>query len=239
MLFKPRFSMLTLVSGLLCLPLLSSCGGGTIRPTADMRRVDLTTLALPPLDPLVASGQKVIRPDDKISITVAREPTLSLQAVRVSEDGTLDVPYIGPIRVSGRTTAQIAGEISTELRRSYLLDPRVSVNIEEYGSHVVTVEGSVGHPGVFPYGKDTTLMGALATAQGPTRIAKLNQIAVFRNVDGERTVAVFDLKKLRTGAQPDPLLEPGDRIIVGFSGLQQAWQDVLQALPLISIFRSF
>jgi len=237
--FKPRLAMLPITAGLLCLPLLASCGGGTIRPTADLRRVDLTTLALPPLDPLVPSGQQVIRPDDKISITVAREPTLSLQAARVSEDGTLDVPYIGPIRASGRTTAQIAGEISAELGRTYLVDPRVSVNIEEYGSHVVTVEGSVQHPGIFPYGKDTTLMGALATAQGPTRSAKLNQIVVFRNVDGERTLAVFDLKKLRTGAQPDPLLKPGDRIIVGFSGLQQAWQDLLQAAPLLNIFRRF
>lgn len=180
--------------------------------------------------------QSVLRVDDTISITVAREPTLSLPSVRIAGDGTVDVPYIGLLSAAGRTPRDFAEEIRVRLQRDYMADPHVSVNIIEYASHLVIVEGAVGRPGQFNYSKGTTLLGAIANSGGPTRVAKLNQIAIFRTAGGERQVALFDLNQVRAGRQPDPLLEPGDQIIVGYSGMRQAWQDLLQAAPLFAIF---
>lgn len=37
----------------------------------------------------------------------------------------------------------------------------------------------------------------------------------------------------------DPVLKPGDRVLIGFSGLAQAWQDFLTAAPLIAVFTRF
>lgn len=178
----------------------------------------------------------IIRVDDRVSVSVAREPTLSLESVRIADDGYFDLPYLGRIRAAGRTTEQIAEDIRRGLAESYLTDPHVAVNVVEYGSHIVTVEGAVSHSGQFTFTKGTTLVGALAAAGGVLRTAKLNQIAVFRITNGERTAAVFNLRELRSGKEKDPLLEPGDKVIVGFSGLQQAWQDFLQAAPTVAIF---
>ena len=176
---------------------------------------------------------------DRVSIRVLREPDLSTDNVRVGEDGTIDMPFIGRVPAEGRTTAQLAEDIRARLAREYLRDPRVAVNVVEFGSHVVTVEGAVGQPGIFQFAPDTTLLGAVALARGPLRMAKLNQVAIFRTMDGARSVAVFDLKKVRSGEMADPVIVPGDRVIIGFDGLTQAWQDVLQAAPLIGTFQRF
>lgn len=181
----------------------------------------------------------VLRPTDKLSIVVSREPTLSLDSVSVSADGTFDMPEVGRIMAAGKTPSEIAEDIRRQLAASYLNDPHVAVNVTEYASHVVTVEGSIVAPGIYTYAQGNTLLGAIALARGPLRTTNLNQIAIFRDVDGERSVAVFDLKRVRSGEMIDPQLAPGDRVSVGFSGMSQAWQDFLQTAPLIGVFARF
>lgn len=206
-------------------------------PVARIPRIPLAALA-PSAEPgsPASKSASIIRVDDRISVVVAREPSLSLESVRVANDGYIDLPYLGRIKAAGRTTEQIGDDVRDALRETYLRDPRVAVNIVDYSSHVVTVEGAVGHPGQFTFNKDTTLLGAIASAGGTLRTAKLSRIAVFRSVNGVRSVAVFDIKALESGKEDDPLLEPGDQIHVGFSGLQQAWLDFLQAVPALAIF---
>lgn len=215
--------------------LLSACGASV--PIANIPRMPPAVLDRNDAnDAQNQALQAVLRVDDTISITIAREPTLSLPSVRIADDGTVDVPYIGLLNAAGRTPHDFAEEIRVRLRRDYMSDPHVSVNIIEYASHLVIVEGAVGRPGQLTYSKGTTLLGAIANSGGPTRVAKLDQIAIFRTTGGARQVAVFDLKQVRAGQQPDPLLEPGDQVIVGYSGMRQAWQDLLQAAPLFAIF---
>lgn len=180
-----------------------------------------------------------VRAKDRLSVKVLREPELSMDNVRVDEDGTIDMPYIGRVVAEGHTAREIAAEIQTRLGQSYLVDPRVSVNVVDYGSSLVTVEGAVSQPGVYQFQPDATLLGAIALARGPARTANLGQVAIFRTEKGERSVAVFHLKKVRSGAMIDPVLKPGDRVLVGFDGLAQAWQDFLISAPLIGIFTRF
>lgn len=180
-----------------------------------------------------------VQAKDRISVRVHREPELSLTDVRIDEDGTFDMPYAGRIVAEGRRATEIAEDVRQKLGKTYLVDPRVSVNVVQYGSNLVTVEGAVAQPGIYTFEHDATLLGAIALARGPTRVAKLNEVAVFRNVRGERSVAVFDLKRVRSGEMVDPVLKPGDRVLIGFSGLAQAWQDFLTTVPLVSIFTRF
>ncbi len=215
---------------------LSACVS-TSRPIKNFPRI--APLALAQTDENVAKNdalQSLLRVDDTISITIAREPTLSLENVRIGQDGTIDVPYIGQMTAAGRTPRALAQQIEADLRKNYLSDPHVSINVNQYASHTVVVEGAVGAPGQVTYTSGTTLLTVIAKSGGPTRIAKLNQIAIFRTTRGERQVALFDLGKVRSGEQPDPLLEPGDQVIVGFSGMKQAWQDLLQAAPVFAMF---
>lgn len=203
------------------------------------------TAASAPAAPLAASAPDafpmnndavMLSPKDRISVVVVREPQLSLDQVRIDEDGTFDMPAVGRVIAAGRSSTQIAEEIRDKLGRNYLQHPIVSVNVVDFASNLVTVEGGVAQPGVYQFQPDTTLLGAIAMARGPVRAASLKQVAIFRTVKGTRSVATFDLAAVRAGTMVDPALMPGDRVLVGFNNLTQAWQDFLQSAPLIGVF---
>ncbi len=178
-----------------------------------------------------------LRPADVISLTVFREPALSLANVAVAADGALSVPLVGSVRAEGLTPAQLGEEIRRRLGSGYLRNPQVSINVVEYASHQVTVEGAVEKPGVYKFAPGSRLSGAIALASGPKRVARKSQIAVFRQVPvGGIEVAKFDYGEMQRGAMLDPVLRPGDRVVVGTSGLTQFWQDLLQALPAFGLF---
>ena len=222
--------------GLAAIGLLALAGCSNSHPTQLSGPAAVAPLSGAPAvfseDPLVA----VLHDNDQISVTVLREKELSLDRVTIGIDGSFEMPAIGKVQATGRNVGDVAAEIRSRLGKSYLVNPQVAVNIVEYGSLQVTVEGSVFAPGVFKFDPNTTLLGAVALARGPNRTAKLNQVAIFRKMGAERSVAVFDLKQVRAGQMVDPVLQPGDRVVVGFSGLSQAWQDFLMSVPVLALF---
>lgn len=185
------------------------------------------------------SDQYRLRPSDAIAVTVYREPDLSLADVPVGPDGTIAVPLVGAVRAEGLTPRELGAGIEAALRSGgYVNNPRVAVNVVRYDSHRVTVEGAVKKPGVFPFVPGSRLSSAIAMAEGPDRVAKLEQVAVFRPAAEGMTVAKFDYRAMQQGTMIDPVLRPGDRVVVGTSGLSQFWQDVLKTLPAFALFTS-
>lgn len=94
-------------------------------------------------------------------------------------------------------------------------------------------------PGVYKIERSATLLSAIARAESPTRVARLSDVVVFRNVDGKRMAARFDLEQVRSGRAPDPQIFGGDVVVVGFSRGKAGWRDLLQAAPLFNIFYLF
>ncbi|WP_240504335.1 polysaccharide biosynthesis/export family protein [Tsuneonella mangrovi] len=178
----------------------------------------------------------LLKPADSISLIVFREPDLSLQSVAIGVDGTISFPLLGKVQAAGLTTAQLADKIQQELGDGYLKDPHVAVNVIDYGSHVVTVEGAVKKAGIYNYQPGTRLSGAIALAEGTSNVAKLRDVAIFRQRPDGIWVAKFDYREVVKGTMIDPLIAPGDRVVVGTSALSQAWQDTLKALPAFAIF---
>jgi polysaccharide export outer membrane protein len=156
----------------------------------------------------------------------------------VDTSGRFEMPLIGTVQAAGKMPSELSAEIKGRLGR-YLVDPSVAVNVATANSQKVTVDGSVVDPGVFLLQGETTLTGAIALANGPSRVAKLSQVAIFRTVNGQRSAAVFDLRAIRNGQMADPRLVANDVVVVGFSGLSQGFQDFLQTVPLIAIFQPF
>ena len=103
----------------------------------------------------------------------------------------------------------------------------------------IAVEGQVKAPGVFPVGPNETLLTSLARAGSPGQTAKLDEVVVFRTVNGQRMGAVFDLQQIRTGAAADPQILDGDTIVVGYSAVKGAFRDFLAASPLLNLFTVF
>lgn len=204
-----------------------------------------TKIGLVDATPVAAYGQSdysateqanyLLRPSDVVTITVFREPDLSIENTPVGADGMLSLPLIGSIKVDGLTARQLELEVRNKLS-SALVNPIVSVNIMQFGSHVVTVEGAVEKPGMYPFKPGTRLSGAISLAAGPNRSAKLKEIAVFRQTASGMAVAKFDYAAVRAGTMMDPVLQPSDRVVVGTSGLSVFWQDLLKTLPAFALF---
>ena len=181
-------------------------------------------------------GQYRLRANDLISVTVFREPQLSLEQVSVGADGWVSIPLLGPVMAEGLTAQMLEDRIEEAYGERYLREPDVAVNVVEYRSHRVTVEGSVTNPGMYTFQPGTRLSGGISLAAGPTRTADLQEVAVFRDTDDGMTIAKFDYGAVRAGRMADPYLQPGDRVVVGTDNLSVLWQDALRAVPLLGIF---
>lgn len=177
-----------------------------------------------------------VRPKDILSIQVVGEDDLTFTQMRVDEDGGFMMPMIGRVQAAELTVQAITQDITKRLAAKYIRHPMVSVNVVSTVSNIVTVEGAVEEPGVYNFQTNTTLLGALAMAKGPVRVARLDQVVIFREVNGQALAARFDVNMVRAGRMIDPVLAPNDRIVLGVSGSSQAWQDLLQALPVFALF---
>ena len=181
------------------------------------------------------SPQYMVQAGDVLSVNVRGEPQLSLDQVRVNSDGSFMAPGAGSIRAEGQTPVQIATSIENVLRRTYLRDPNVAVNVAEIPPQMVTVEGALASPGMYPFSSRTTLLGAVAMAKGPTERARPDQVVIFREIDGVPMAARFDLNLIRSGQMADPVILPGDRVVVADRG-STILDDVLEAVPLLFFF---
>lgn len=178
-----------------------------------------------------------IGPLDTISITVFREPDLSLDDVPVDASGNIIFPLIGKISVAGKTSTEVSADIRDKLGERFLVDPQVSVIVKSSVSQKVTVEGQVAEPGVFELQGQTSLLQALAMAKGPTRVAKLDQVVVFRQMDGKRYAAMFNVDDIRKGRADDPQIRGNDTVVVGMSGAKAFYRDITALTPyLTSVF---
>lgn len=180
-----------------------------------------------------------IAPGDLISVQVFQEPDLSSDKVQVDDVGRIQLPLAGDILAEGLTAPELSAVIAGRLGREYLRNPQVVVSLVAPREQSVAVEGEVKLPGVYKITPTDTLLSALARAQSPTNVARLDEIIVFRTVNGKRMGARFDLREIRAGRAPDPQVLAGDVVVVGYSSLRGVYRDILQAAPLLNVFTQF
>ena len=77
-------------------------------------------------------------------------------------------------------------------------------------------------------------MRAVATAGGAAEFAKLDDVVIFRNVDGQQLAGLYNLKAIRRGNYSDPEVFANDVIVVGDSQARRLFRDLIQASPLIT-----
>ena len=178
-----------------------------------------------------------ISPLDMIDVTVYGEPDLSVKAVQVDAAGELSLPLLGNVRAAGSTAAELSRNLEHLLSAKYLRDPQVTATVSTAASQKVAVQGEVTQPGVYDLQGPTTLLEALSMAKGELRTAALNQVVVFRTVNGRRMGAVFDIQAIRNGKADDPQIVGNDLVVVGFSSAKRFWRDVITSVPVLNIFR--
>ncbi|USU14109.1 polysaccharide export protein (plasmid) [Sphingomonadaceae bacterium OTU29THOMA1] len=176
----------------------------------------------------------MIGPFDKLVISVFGIEELNQREVQTDASGRISFPLAGVIEASGKTPAEVEREIEARMRDRFVRDPQVTVNLKETVSQVMTVDGEVKEPGLYPVIGRMTLMRAIATAKGSTEFAKLNDVIIFRNIGGKKMAGVYNLKAIRQGYYNDPEVYANDVVVVGDSPQRRMFRDLLQAAPLLS-----
>lgn len=175
----------------------------------------------------------LIGPFDRLVIDVFGVQELSNKEVQTDASGRISFPLAGIVEASGRTPAEIELEIESRLRSRYIRDPQVTVNLKETVSQVITVDGQVREPGLYPVIGKMTLMRAVATAKGTSEFAKLDDVVIFRTVKGQQLAALYNLTAIRRGNYEDPEVFANDVVVVGDSQARRLFKDALQVVPLL------
>ncbi|EHK9051336.1 polysaccharide export protein [Vibrio vulnificus] len=138
---------------------------------------------------------------DKIEIIVYGEDDLSMK-LKIGKAGLVNFPYIGEVKLTGRTPSEIETEIEKRLRGDYLLNPMVTVNLESF--RLFYISGEVEQPNGYEYQPRLTVEQAIAMAGGFTDRADKGDI----NIRSGSTLELIEDVEL---THP---VNPGDTVIV-------------------------
>ena len=142
----------------------------------------------------IAAAQQATRyalaPGDQVAISVFDEPDLSVEFT-LSDNGVLNYPLLGEIRVAGLTMPELEKRIADGLRGDYLIDPDVTVSMTQYRPFYLN--GEVNRPGGYPYQPGLTLEKALALAGGLSPRAARKKIEVKRASDSSGATEIIKM----------------------------------------------
>jgi polysaccharide export outer membrane protein len=207
-------------------------GACSQRPSPNLQSGEL---AVPDATTLRAAGDLRVAPLDILDIRVFGVPELNGE-YQVGPEGELRMPLIGVVRADGLTSFQLASELERRFGERFIQDPQVIVQVTTEERTQITVEGAVDKPGIYPIAGALTLLQAVALSGGTAEDADLENVIIFRTVEGERRAARFDLRDIRRGATEDPQVFGNDVVVVVQSNSRRRYAELLRALPVVGVF---
>ena len=142
-------------------------------------------------------------PGDLLTVRVLGEEELSREKIRLSDTGTLSLPGAGEIVALGKTTGEVERLTIERLKGRILVNPQVSVFIEEYRPFFIN--GMVEKPGGYPFQPGLTVRKAAALAGGFKERASMRKIFLIREGDRNQLTVNVDL---------NAVVLPGDIVTV-------------------------
>lgn len=200
----------------------------------------------------------IIEPKDMLSIVVnSRTPELApmfnlplvninagsdtssgsqrISCYAVDEEGCINFPVLGKLKISGMTRWECAEFIKKELiKNKYLDDPIITI---EFTNFKVSVLGEVKNPGTFSINGDRlTILQAISLAGDLTLFGQRKNVSVIRENSGERTIYQLDLTSTSLFQSPAYYLKQNDIIYVEPSDIKKRQSTVDdKALRITSI----
>ncbi|WP_368341344.1 SLBB domain-containing protein [Parabacteroides goldsteinii] len=162
----------------------------------------------------------VLSAGDELLINVWGDSELNLK-LKVSPEGTILIPNLGPVSVSGLTIETAENRIRQELGRIMSTlsgdtdgaNTFVSVSLSQIRSIKVNIVGEVVAPGTYTLPSLATLFNALYAAGGVNEIGSLRGIKVYRNSKEVAKLDVYDYL-LNGKYNTNIRLEENDMVIV-------------------------
>ncbi|MCJ2188602.1 polysaccharide biosynthesis/export family protein [Novosphingobium beihaiensis] len=144
-----------------------------------------------------------LAPGDTLQLDVFREAGFSGQYV-INDQGMIALPEAGDIPAAGKTLAQLRGELAALLRRDYVRNARISLDVVHY--RPIYILGEVQKPGEYAYAGGMSVYALVAKAGGFTYRA--NDHVVWIRHAGEASETAY---QLTSGAS----VLPGDTVRIG------------------------
>lgn len=166
----------------------------------------------------------ILGENDLLKITVYENEDMDTES-RISGDGMISFPLVGPVRVAGLTVIEAEKELTLLLADGYIIDPQVTVFVKEYRSKKVTILGEVNKPGLYELDGSATLVQIISKAEGLTEkagdkvlIKRCGAIGTGGDEIQSITVNLKDLNEAGD-ASSNTDIQDGDRIFVTRCGL--------------------
>ncbi|ORJ55869.1 SLBB domain-containing protein [Geothermobacter hydrogeniphilus] len=171
--------------------------------------------------PAVAAGEADyhVGEGDVLKVTVYDHPDLTT-TVRIAGGGSIIFPLIGELSIDGLSVSEVSEKLSAALADGYIVNPQVSVFVQEFRSRKVVIMGQVDKPGLYEMSGPTTLLELISKAGGLSRDAG-DRATVHRKVDGREQIIRIDLKRLleEGDSSLDIPLVTGDNVFVPKAGM--------------------
>lgn len=214
----------------------AGCGSPPpVKSTAELAVVENNgVLPAPERSDLTAADRPaLIGPLDTIEVDVFGVPELRRE-IQIDASGRIAMPLVGTIDARGKTAQELSQAIEGALRGRYVRDPQVTVNIKSSVSQVVTIDGQVVEPGLYPVTNQMTLMRVIASAKGMSEFARQEDVVILRTVGTKRMAGLYNVKAIRRGAYTDPAVYANDVIVVGDSPERRMFRDIVALSPLLA-----
>ena len=170
------------------------------------------------------TARLVLGPGDLLTLTVFNVPEL-LQTVRVSETGDAVLSLIGNMHLADMTVADAQVAIENEYRnRKMLVDPHVSILLNEYETEGVSVLGKVSKQGVYQLLGPHTLLDIISAASGLTEFA--GSTVSIRGRNGAEQVVQLNANDPQKALAQDVELHPADTVVVARAAIVYVVGDV-------------
>jgi polysaccharide export outer membrane protein len=124
----------------------------------------------------------VLGPEDQISVRILQAPDLADRPLRIDLNGYIELPYVGQVKAAGET----ATSLKNILEKKYaeiVIDPRITISVDDYRSQPVSVLGAVNQPGVHQLRGRRTLIEVLSLAGG-IKEGGGNSVKITRRMEG-------------------------------------------------------
>jgi len=114
---------------------------------------------------LLAQEDYILGPGDKIRVSVIGEQDLTTEGI-ISPQGTFTFWVLGDIKVAGKSLAEFKNELTNLLGEKYIQNPVVKIDVLDYHSKEVVIQGAIKAPGSYFLDTNSTTILKLISKAG-------------------------------------------------------------------------